>query len=114
MSCSIGPNGFHDGEFPDYGSSDEDADQDALGKLCDNPAYLVVGADDDLVDNLPAWVEDLITDHEFLAGQAEKIGLEPSSFVTVPDRGSNSELRDFLDELGFTVDTSHIERGPGS
>lgn len=114
MSCDIGPNGFHDGEFPDYGSYDEDADQDALGKLCDNPAYLVVGADDDLVDNLPAWVDDLITDHEFLAGQAEKIGLEPSFFVTVPDRGSNSELRDFLDELGFTVDSSHIERGPGS
>ena len=114
MSCDIGPNGFHDGEFPDYDSYDEDADQDALGKLCDNPAYLVVGADDDLVDNLPAWVDDLITDHEFLAGQAEKIGLEPSLFVTVPDRGSNSELRDFLDELGFTVDSSHIERGPGS
>lgn len=114
MSCDIGPNGFHDGEFPDYDSYDEDADQDALGKLCDNPAYLVVGADDDLVDNLPAWVDDLITDHEFLAGQAEKIGLEPSFFVTVPDRGSNSELRDFLDELGFTVDSSHIERGPGS
>jgi len=114
MSFSIGPNGFHDGEFPDYDSYDEDADQDGLEALCNNPAYLVVGADDDLVDNLPAWVEDLITDHEFLAGQAEKIGLEPSSFVTVPDRGSNSELRDFLDELGFTVDTSHIERGPGS
>ena len=74
----------------------------------------MVGADDDLVDNLPGWVEDLITDHEFLAGQAEKIGLEPSFYVTVPDRGSNSELRDFLDELGFTVDSSHIERGPGS
>jgi hypothetical protein len=114
MSFSIGPNGFHDGEFPDYDNYDEDADQDGLEALCNNPAYLVVGADDDLVDNLPAWVEDLITDHEFLAGQAEKIGLEPSSFVTVPDRGSNSELRDFLDELGFTVDTSHIERGPGS
>ncbi len=114
MSSDIGPNGFHDGEFPDYDNYDEEADQDALGKLCDNPAYLVVGADDDLVDNLPGWVDDLITDHEFLAGQAEKIGLEPSFFVTVPDRGSNSELRDFLDELGFTVDSSHIERGPGS
>lgn len=114
MSYDIGPNGFHDGEFPDYDSYDEDADQDALGKLCDNPAYLVVGADDDLVDNLPGWVEDLITDHEFLAGQAEKIGLEPSFFLTVPDRGSNSELRGFLDELGFTVDSSYIERGPGS
>jgi hypothetical protein len=114
MSFSIGPNGFHDGEFPDYHDYDEDADQDALEALCNNPAYLVVGADDDLVDNLPAWVDDLITDHEFLAGQAEKIGLEPSFYVTVPDRGSNSELRDFLDELGFTVDSSHIERGPGS
>ena len=114
MSFSIGPNGFHDGEFPDYDNYDEDADQDALEALCNNPAYLVVGADDDLVDNLPAWVDDLITDHEFLAGQAAKIGLEPSSYVTVPDRGSNSELRDFLDELGFTVDSSHIERGPGS
>ena len=114
MSYDIGPNGFHDGEFPDYDSYDEDADQDALGKLCDNPAYLVVGADDDLVDNLPAWVDDLITDHEFLAGQAEKIGLDPADYLTVPDRGSNSELRDFLDELGFTVDSSHIERGPGS
>jgi hypothetical protein len=114
MSFSIGPNGFHDGEFPDYDDYDEDADQDGLEALCNNPAYLVVGADDDLVDNLPAWVEDLITDHEFLAGQAEKIGLEPSFYVTVPDRGSNSELRDFLDELGFTVDSSHIERGPGS
>lgn len=114
MSFSIGPNGFHDGEFPDYDNYDEDADQDALEALCNNPAYLVVGADDDLVDNLPAWVDDLITDHEFLAGQAEKIGLEPSSYVTVPDRRSNSELRDFLDELGFTVDSSHIERGPGS
>jgi len=114
MSFSIGLNGFHDGEFPDYDDCDEDADQDGLEALCNNPAYLVVGADDDLVDNLPAWVEDLITDHEFLAGQAEKIGLEPSTFVTVPDRGNNSELRDFLDELGFTVDTSHIERGPGS
>jgi hypothetical protein len=114
MSSDIGPNGFHDGESPDYDNYDEDADQDALAALCDNPAYLVVGADDDLVDNLPAWVEDLITDHEFLAGQAEKIGLEPSFFVTVPDRGSNSELRDFLDELGFAVDSSYIERGPGS
>ncbi|MBM3868338.1 MAG: hypothetical protein FJ384_05340 [Verrucomicrobia bacterium] len=114
MSHDIGPNGFHDGEFPDYDNYDEDADQDALGELCDNPAYLVVGADDDLVDNLPGWVEDLITDHEFLAGQAEKIGLEPSFYVTVPDRGSNSELRDFLGELGFTVDSSYIERGPGS
>jgi hypothetical protein len=114
MSFSIGPNGFHDGEFPDYDDYDEDADQDGLEALCNNPAYLVVGADDDLVDNLPAWVDDLITDHEFLAGQAEKIGLEPSFYVTVPDRGSNSELRDFLDELGFTVDSSHIERGPGS
>lgn len=114
MSHDIGPNGFHDGESPDYDHYDEDADQDALGELCDNPAYLVVGADDDLVDNLPDWVEDLITDHEFLAGQAEKIGLEPSFFLTVPDRGSNSELRDFLGELGFTVDSSYIERGPGS
>jgi hypothetical protein len=114
MSFSIGPNGFHDGEFPDYHDYGEDADQDGLEALCNNPAYLVVGADDDLVDNLPAWVDDLITDHEFLAGQAEKIGLEPSFYVTVPDRGSNSELRDFLDELGFTVDSSHIERGPGS
>ena len=114
MSCSIGPNGFHDGEFPDYGSPDEDADQDALGKLCDNPAYLVVGSDDDLVDNVPAWVKDLISEHEALATQAETIGLEPADFVTVPDRGSNSELRDFLDELGFVVDSSYIERGPGS
>lgn len=114
MSYDIGPNGFHDGEIPDYDNYDEDADQDALGKLCDNPAYLVVGADDDLVDNLPGWVEDLITDHEYLAGQAEKIGLEPSFFLTVPDRGSNSELRDFLGELGFTVDSSYVERGPGS
>jgi hypothetical protein len=114
MSCSIGPNGFHDGEFPDYGSSDEDADQDALGKLCDNPAYLVVGADDDLVDNLPGWVSSLISDYEALATQAETIGLEPSDYVTVPSRGSNSELRDFFDELGFVVDSSYIERGPGS
>ena len=114
MSCSIGPNGFHDGEFPDYGSSDEDANQDALGKLGDNPAYLVVGSDDDLVDNVPAWVRNLISEHEALAAQAETIGLEPSDFVTLPDRGSNSELRDFFDELGFAVDSSYIERGPGS
>lgn len=114
MSFSIGPNGFHDGEFPDYDNYDEDADQDALEALCNNPAYLVVGADDDLVNNLPAWVEDLITEYEALSAQVEKIGLEPSFYVTVPDRGSNSELREFLDELGFTVDSSHIERGPGS
>ena len=43
MSCAIGPNGFHDGEPP----SEDDYDEDALSKLCDNPAYLVVGADDD-------------------------------------------------------------------
>jgi len=113
MSLSIGPNGFHDGEAPEYDSSNDD-DGDALSKLCDNPAYLVVGSDDDLVDNLPSWVEDLLTEHETLAAQAEKIGLEPSSYVTVPDRGSNSELGDFLGELGFTTDSSYIERGPGS
>ena len=113
MSFSIGPNGFHDGEAPEYNSSNDD-DGDALSKLCDNPAYLVVGSDDDLIDNLPSWVEDLLTEHETLAAQAEKIGLEPSSYVTVPDRGSNSELGDFLGELGFTTDSSYIERGPGS
>jgi len=53
MSLSIGPNGFHDGEAPEYDSSNDD-DGDALSKLCDNPAYLVVGSDDDLVDNLPS------------------------------------------------------------
>lgn len=114
MSCSIGPNGFHDGEFPEYDDHDEEDDQDALAALCENPAYLVVGADDDLVGNLPGWVEDLISEYEALAVQAEKIGLEPSDYVTVPERSSNSELRDFLDELGFVVDSSYIERGPGS
>ncbi len=108
MSCSIGPNGFHDGEAP----HDDEYDEDALSKLCDNPAYLVVGSDDDLVDNLPDWVEDLIGEHEHLASQIEKIGLEPSHFISVPSRSSNSELSDFLDELGFSVDSGYVERGP--
>lgn len=114
MSCDIGPNGFHDGEFPEYDNYDEEADQDALGALCDNPAFLVVGADDDLVGNVPPWVSDLISEYEALAAQAETIGLEPSDFVTLPDRGSNAELRDFFEELGFVVDSSYVERGPGS
>lgn len=110
MSSCIGPNGFHDGEFPDYDSSEDDGE--ALSKLCDNPAYLVVGSDDDLVNNLPAWVEDLLTEHEELGAQAEKIGLEPSFYVSLPDRGDNAELCEFLGELGFTTDSSYIERGP--
>jgi len=108
MSCAIGPNGFHDGEPP----SEDDYDEDALSKLCDNPAYLVVGADDDLVGNLPDWVDDLLREHEALAEQVEKLGLEPTHYVSLPERGSNRELRDFLDELGFTVNSGYVERGP--
>ncbi len=108
MSCAIGPNGFHDGEPP----SEDDYDEDALSKLCDNPAYLVVGADDDLVGNLPDWVDDLLREHEALAAQVEKLGLEPTHYVSLPERGSNRELRDFLDELGFTVNSGYVERGP--
>jgi hypothetical protein len=108
MSCAIGPNGFHDGEPP----SEDDYDEDALSKLCDNPAYLVVGADDDLTGNLPGWVEDLLTEHESLAKQVELLGLDPSRYVSLPDRKSNHELREFLGELGFTVDSGYVERGP--
>ncbi len=111
MSSCIGPNGFHDGEAPEYNNYEDD-DGDALSKLCDNPAYLVVGADDDLVNNLPGWVEDLLTEHETLAAQAEKIGLEPYFYISTPDRGDNGELCEFLGELGFTTDSSYIERGP--
>lgn len=113
MSLLIGPNGFHDGEAPDEDSYHEDG-EDALNRLCDNPAYLVVGTDDDLIDNLPGWVDEVLSEHEALAEQAEKIGLEPSLYVTVPDRECNRELSDFLEELGFNVGSSYIERGPGS
>ena len=113
MSLLIGPNGFHDGEAPDEDSYNEDG-EDALNRLCDTPAYLVVGTDDDLIDNLPGWVDEVLSEHEALAEQAEKIGLEPSLYVTVPDRECNRELSDFLEELGFNVGSSYIERGPGS
>lgn len=113
MSLFIGPNGFHDSEAPEEDSNDEDG-EDAQSHVCDNPAYLVVGTDDDLIDNLPGWVEDVISEHEALAAKAEIIGLESSIYVTVPDRRSNRELSDFLEELGFNVGSSYIERGPGS
>jgi len=108
MSCAIGPNGFHDGEPP----SEEDYDEEALSNLCDNRNYLVVGADDELVGNLPDWVDDLLSAHESLAKKAELIGLEPTRYVSLPERGSNRELREFLDELGFTVNSGYVERGP--
>lgn len=110
MSCSIGPNGFHDGEAPDYNYDDDDAQSD----LCDNPAYLVVGADDDLVDNLPSWVESALDELDELLAQAELIGLCAEDYVDVPSRGDNGALRDYLDNLGFSVNASYIERGPAS
>lgn len=109
MSDTTGPNAFHD----DNDHDDED-DGEALSKLCDNPAYLVLGADDDLVDNIPDFAEIVLDEIELLAKQAELIGLEPSHYVTSPDRRSNRELRDFYHDLGLTVDTAHIDRGPGS
>ena len=109
MTDTTGPNAFHD--HNDY---DDEDDGEALSRLCDNPEYLVLGADDDLVGNIPDFAEIILEQIELLAKQAELIGLESSCYVTAPDRDSNAELSDFYDDLGLTVDSAHIDRGPGS
>ncbi len=103
------------GDEPIEGEDEPDGDDEGEGKaIFDDPAYLVVGSDEELVGNLPDWVDDIISERKYFANQVEALGLDPSNFITIPDKYSSSELSDFLDEIGFTVSSEYIERGPGS
>ena len=92
-------------------SDEDDEDSDSI---FDDPDYLVVGSDEELCGNLPDWVESIILDRKSLIQDLEKLDLDPSDYITVPDEHDNGELRDFLDELGFSIDSQFIDRGPGS
>ena len=94
--------------------SDEDDDDEESESIFDDPDYLVVGSDEELCGNLPDWVESIISDRKSLVQDLEKLDLEPSDYISVPDTDDNGELKDFLDELGFSIDTEFIDRGPGS
>jgi hypothetical protein len=94
--------------------SDEDDDDEESESIFDDPDYLVVGSDEELSGNLPDWVESIISDRKSLVQDLEKLDLEPSDYISVPDTDDNGELKDFLDELGFSIDSQLIDRGPGS
>ena len=94
--------------------SDEDDEDEDSDSIYDDPDYLVVGSDEELCGNLPDWVESIILDRKSLIQDLEKLDLDPSDYITVPDEHDNGELRDFLDELGFSIDSQFIDRGPGS
>jgi hypothetical protein len=94
--------------------TDEDDEEEESESIYDDPDYLVVGSDEELCGNLPDWVESIISDRKSLAQDLEKLDLDPSDYISVPDTDDNGELKDFLDELGFSIDTEFIDRGPGS
>jgi hypothetical protein len=97
-----------------FSDSNEDDDGTESHRIYDNPSYDVVGDGDSLVGNLPSWVEDIISDRKSLAEELRKLKLVPSLFIGWPDEEDNSELRNFLGNLGFQINSSYIERGPCS
>ena len=97
-----------------FSDSNEDDDGTESHPIYDNPSYYVIDPEDGLRSNLPSWVENIISERKSLADTLRKLRLIPSLFIGWPDEEDNSELRDFILNLGFSIDTQFIDRGPGS
>jgi len=97
-----------------FSDSNDDGDDTESHPIYDNPSYHVIDPEDGLSSNLPSWVEAIISERKSLADTIRKLRLIPSLFIGWPDEDDTSELRDFLLNLGFSVDSQFIDRGPGS
>lgn len=97
-----------------FSDSNDDGDDTGSHPIFDNPSYYVIDPEDGLRSNLPSWVEAIISERKSLADTLRKLRLVPSLFIGWPDEEDNSELRDFLLNLGFSVDSQFVDRGPGS